>query len=196
MGQIPGLGAPTSNINVPFGCAITVWLYYHWQGIRAQGLGIVSAPLRIPAGRAEGHGAVDAADRVNQPPVARAVAHAASVRQHLRRAPGGAHHREHRPVHRAAADPDARPHRRPAAGVHLHDADGDLPQRRARSTNTTRHGRSRLRSRGVPVHSYQFKRGCASRFAALPFELALATGTVLRALSARMRRPARGARSS
>ena len=37
MGQVPGLGAPTSNINVPFGCAITVWLYYHWQGIRAQG---------------------------------------------------------------------------------------------------------------------------------------------------------------
>ena len=37
MGQVPGLGAPTSNVNVPFGCAITVWLYYHWQGIRAQG---------------------------------------------------------------------------------------------------------------------------------------------------------------
>jgi F-type H+-transporting ATPase subunit a len=37
MGQVPGLGAPTSNINVPFGCALTVWLYYHWQGIRAQG---------------------------------------------------------------------------------------------------------------------------------------------------------------
>jgi F-type H+-transporting ATPase subunit a len=37
MGQVPGLGAPTSNINVPFGCAITVWLYYHFQGIRAQG---------------------------------------------------------------------------------------------------------------------------------------------------------------
>jgi F-type H+-transporting ATPase subunit a len=37
MGQVPGLGAPTSNINVPFGCALTVWLYYHWQGIRSQG---------------------------------------------------------------------------------------------------------------------------------------------------------------
>ena len=37
MGQVPGLGAPTSNINVPFACAITVWLYYHWQGIVAQG---------------------------------------------------------------------------------------------------------------------------------------------------------------
>ena len=37
MGQIPGLGSPTSNINVPFACAITLWLYYHWQGIRANG---------------------------------------------------------------------------------------------------------------------------------------------------------------
>jgi F-type H+-transporting ATPase subunit a len=37
MGQVPGLGAPTSNINVPFACAITLWLYYHYQGIRAQG---------------------------------------------------------------------------------------------------------------------------------------------------------------
>jgi F-type H+-transporting ATPase subunit a len=38
MGQIPGLGSPTSNINVPFGCAITLWLYYHWQGVKAHGL--------------------------------------------------------------------------------------------------------------------------------------------------------------
>jgi F-type H+-transporting ATPase subunit a len=37
MGQVPGLGAPTGNINVPFGCAITVWLYYHFQGMKTQG---------------------------------------------------------------------------------------------------------------------------------------------------------------
>ncbi len=37
MGQIPGLGSPTGNINVPFACAITLWLYYHWQGIKANG---------------------------------------------------------------------------------------------------------------------------------------------------------------
>lgn len=37
MGQVPGLGTPATNINVPFGCAVTVWLYYHWQGIKAQG---------------------------------------------------------------------------------------------------------------------------------------------------------------
>lgn len=37
MGQVPGLGAPTSNVNVPFACAITLWLYYHLEGIKAQG---------------------------------------------------------------------------------------------------------------------------------------------------------------
>lgn len=38
MGQVPGLGAPTSNINVPLACALTVWLYYHFQGVKAQGI--------------------------------------------------------------------------------------------------------------------------------------------------------------
>ena len=37
MGQIPGLGSPTSNVNVPFALAVTVWLYYHFQGLKAQG---------------------------------------------------------------------------------------------------------------------------------------------------------------
>ena len=36
-GLVPGLMAPTSNLNVTIGCALTVWLYYHWQGIREQG---------------------------------------------------------------------------------------------------------------------------------------------------------------
>jgi F-type H+-transporting ATPase subunit a len=30
--------APTSNINVTLGCAITTWVYYHFHGIRAQGI--------------------------------------------------------------------------------------------------------------------------------------------------------------
>lgn len=38
MGQVPGLGSPTSNINVPFALAVTLWLYYHWQGIKANGV--------------------------------------------------------------------------------------------------------------------------------------------------------------
>lgn len=38
MGQIPGFGSPTSNVNVPFALAVTVWLYYHIEGVRAQGL--------------------------------------------------------------------------------------------------------------------------------------------------------------
>jgi F-type H+-transporting ATPase subunit a len=38
LGLIPGFMAPTSNLNVTVGCAITTWVYYHVQGIRAQGL--------------------------------------------------------------------------------------------------------------------------------------------------------------
>ena len=38
MGLIPGLMAPTSNINVTLGCALTTWVYYHYQGIRVQGI--------------------------------------------------------------------------------------------------------------------------------------------------------------
>jgi F-type H+-transporting ATPase subunit a len=36
-GLVPGLMAPTSNINVTLGCALTIWVYYHVQGIREQG---------------------------------------------------------------------------------------------------------------------------------------------------------------
>ncbi len=38
MGLVPGLMSPTENINVPLGCAITVWVYYHIEGVRVQGL--------------------------------------------------------------------------------------------------------------------------------------------------------------
>lgn len=36
-GLVPGLMAPTSSINVTLGCALTVWVYYHYHGIKAQG---------------------------------------------------------------------------------------------------------------------------------------------------------------
>ena len=38
MGLVPGLMAPTSNINVTVGCALTMWVYYHIQGVKEQGL--------------------------------------------------------------------------------------------------------------------------------------------------------------
>jgi F-type H+-transporting ATPase subunit a len=50
MGQIPGLGSPTSNVNVPFALAITVWLYYHFEGVRAQGLGNYLLHFAFPPG--------------------------------------------------------------------------------------------------------------------------------------------------
>lgn len=38
LGLIPGFMAPTSKLNVTAGCALVVFVYYHWQGIRSQGI--------------------------------------------------------------------------------------------------------------------------------------------------------------
>ncbi len=38
MGLVPGMMAPTSNMNVTLGCAITVWVFYHIEGLKEQGL--------------------------------------------------------------------------------------------------------------------------------------------------------------
>jgi F-type H+-transporting ATPase subunit a len=38
IGKIPGLMSPTANLNVTLGCAITVWVFYHLQGFREQGV--------------------------------------------------------------------------------------------------------------------------------------------------------------
>ena len=37
VGLVPGLMAPTSNINVTLGCAITVFVYYQFHGFKEQG---------------------------------------------------------------------------------------------------------------------------------------------------------------
>ena len=37
-GLVPGLSAPTTNLNVPVGCALVSFLYYNYQGVRAHGL--------------------------------------------------------------------------------------------------------------------------------------------------------------
>jgi F-type H+-transporting ATPase subunit a len=50
MGLVPGFMAPTSSINVTLGCAITVWVYYHYQGIREQGLGSYLKHFAAPPG--------------------------------------------------------------------------------------------------------------------------------------------------
>jgi F-type H+-transporting ATPase subunit a len=50
MGLIPGLMAPTGNINVTLGCALTVAVYYHIQGIKEQGLGSYLKHFAAPPG--------------------------------------------------------------------------------------------------------------------------------------------------
>ena len=152
IGKIPGFMSPTASISTTLGCALTVWVYYHWQGIRTQGFGQVPGPLRGPAGRPDLPRADHAADRVDQPSVPGAVALAASLRQHLRRGDGGADHREHHPVPRAAADGRAGRHHGHPAGVHLHAADDHLPGRRGahrapRGARAPRGGAGRRRTR-------------------------------------------------
>jgi F-type H+-transporting ATPase subunit a len=38
LGLVPGFMSPTSKLNVTLGCALVVFFYYHWQGIRSQGV--------------------------------------------------------------------------------------------------------------------------------------------------------------
>lgn len=38
LGLVPGFMSPTSKLNVTLGCALVVFVYYHWQGIRSQGI--------------------------------------------------------------------------------------------------------------------------------------------------------------
>ena len=49
-GLVPGLMAPTSNLNVTAGCALTVWVYYHYQGLRVQGVGSYLKHFAAPPG--------------------------------------------------------------------------------------------------------------------------------------------------
>ncbi len=49
-GLVPGLMAPTSNMNVTLGCALTVWVFYHVQGVREQGLVAYLKHFAVPPG--------------------------------------------------------------------------------------------------------------------------------------------------
>ena len=84
LGKIPGFMSPTANINVTLGCAMTVWVYYHLQGVKAQGIVAYVKHFAVPPGAPIWTRAADAHHRDHQPPLARAVALAATVRQHLR----------------------------------------------------------------------------------------------------------------
>jgi F-type H+-transporting ATPase subunit a len=50
IGKVPGLMSPTASLNTTVGCAITVWIYYHVQGIRAQGIGAYLMHFAAPPG--------------------------------------------------------------------------------------------------------------------------------------------------
>ena len=50
MGLVPGLMAPTSNINVTLGCALTVFVYYQFHGFKEQGVVGYVRHFLAPAG--------------------------------------------------------------------------------------------------------------------------------------------------
>jgi F-type H+-transporting ATPase subunit a len=49
-GLVPGLMAPTSNINVTVALAITTWVYYHFQGFKKQGVVNYIKHFAVPPG--------------------------------------------------------------------------------------------------------------------------------------------------
>ena len=52
MGLVPGLMSPTSNINVTLGCALTVFVYYQFHGLQGAGTGRLREALpRAPPAR-------------------------------------------------------------------------------------------------------------------------------------------------
>ena len=50
MGLVPGLKAPTSSINVTLGCALTVFVYYQFHGIKEQGIVWYVKHFMVPPG--------------------------------------------------------------------------------------------------------------------------------------------------
>lgn len=50
IGKVPGLMSPTASLSTTLGCAITVWVYYHLQGIKTQGLVAYVKHFIIPPG--------------------------------------------------------------------------------------------------------------------------------------------------
>lgn len=50
MAQVPGLGPATSNINVTLGLALMVWVYYHYQGFKEQGVVSYLKHFAVPPG--------------------------------------------------------------------------------------------------------------------------------------------------
>lgn len=41
MGLVPGLESPTATVTVPLGLALVTFLYYHYQGVKANGFGYI-----------------------------------------------------------------------------------------------------------------------------------------------------------
>ena len=50
LGLVPGFMSPTSSLNVTLGCALTIWVYYHFQGFKEQGVVNYLKHFAVPPG--------------------------------------------------------------------------------------------------------------------------------------------------
>jgi F-type H+-transporting ATPase subunit a len=50
LGLVPGFMAPTSKLSVTLGCALTIWVYYHFQGFKEQGIVNYIKHFALPPG--------------------------------------------------------------------------------------------------------------------------------------------------
>ena len=96
MGLVPGLIAPTANLNTTAACALIVFFTYHWIGVRKQGLVPYLKHFAGPVPLAAQ--AADVRHRDHQPLRAAAVAVAPPLRQH----DGGPHPARHLLLHDGA----------------------------------------------------------------------------------------------
>ena len=147
-GLVPGLMAPTSNLNVTLGCALTVWVFYHVQGVKEQGLVAYLKHFAVPPGSPVAMAPLMLIIELISH-VARVMSLSlAAVRQHLRRRARHHHPGEPGSVRRAAADDVSGPADRHAAGVDLRDPDDGVSRSRG-CRRTPRRGASLTRSRAL-----------------------------------------------
>ncbi len=127
MGLVPGLMAPTSSINVTLGCALTVFVYYHIQGVREQGAWTYFKHFAAPPGAPIFIAPIMFPIEI--------ISHVSRVLSLSLRLFGNIFGEELVililfsivPVPGAAADDVPRHHYRQPPGVHLRDVDDDLP---------------------------------------------------------------------
>ena len=149
LGLVPGFMAPTSSLNVTLGCALTIWVYYHFQGFKEQGVVNYLKHFAMPPG-----------SPVWMAPlmlIIEIISHLARVMSLSLRLFGNIFGEELViliffslvPFRAPAADDVPRADHRRSAGIHLRAAVDHLPAGRCRCRARPRRPRSRRAATGT-----------------------------------------------